>query len=740
MPDTSSIPAPVLIAGADGRGSALILFPRTDALPAAWVGPAATAPEPRDAAALLAAGRPCPLLPEHGEGWFGRPGLAGHRLGASHQAADGHQPGAGAEPAAGRDWSPLFRPGSMTAEDGRIRIDAADPDAGLGLVTEVEAVPGGAVRARHTLTNLGPGPYVVDQLEVVFPLPSRVGEVLDFTGRQTAERIPQRHRLGDGLWLREGRRGHTGHDAATMVIAGVPGLGFGAGEAYGVHVAWSGNTVHRVERVPSGLGMAETDAGPRERMQPGITTIGGGELLLPGEIALAQGESYATPWVYLAASQGGLDGLAAQFHGYLRAQPAHPHAPRPVNLNVWEAVYFRHDLDKLTALADAAADLGAERFVLDDGWFQGRRDDRAGLGDWWVDEDVWPGGLHRLIDHVRARGLQFGLWIEPEMVNPDSELFRAHPDWILSAGHRRPPLQRHQLVLDLTRPPVREYLRDRISALLSEYEIAYIKWDCNRDIIDAGSGARLGAPAAHEQAQAVYQLLDELRARHPQVEWESCAAGGGRIDVAMLEHVQRVWTSDMTDALARQSIQRWTGQLVPPEYLGAHVAAPFSHQTGRYMPMSLRGATALFGHFGVEADITRTSPEDLAELADWIGLYKRHRGLIHSGRMVRLDTPDDTAWMYGVVATDASTALMSYVQLDEPRNDQPAALRVPGLDPAGRYRITEVTPGPRRPRRPGLGEPRSGGLEVSARALTGIGLAIPPQRPLTPVVVLIDRI
>jgi alpha-galactosidase len=224
------------------------------------------------------------------------------------------------------------------------------------------------------------------------------------------------------------------------------------------------------------------------------------------------------------------------------------------------------------------------------------------------------------------------------------------------------------------------------------------------------------------------------------VEWESCAAGGGRIDVAMLEHVQRVWTSDMTDALARQSIQRWTGQLVPPEYLGAHVAAPFSHQTGRYMPMSLRGATALFGHFGIEADITQTSPEDLAELADWIGLYRQHRGLIHSGRMVRLDTPDDTAWMYGVVATDASTALMSYVQLDEPRNDQPAALRVPGLDPARRYRISEVTPGPRPPRRPGLGQPRSGVLEVSGRALTGIGLAIPPQRPLTPVVVLIDRI
>src|SRR6201996_7406487 len=190
MPDTSLSPAPVLVAAADGAGSTLILFPRTDALPAVWVGPAAAAPDPRDAAVLLAAVRPCPLLPEHGEGWFGRPGLAGHRLRAGTGPA-----GAENEPAAGRDWSPLFRPGSMTAEDGRIRIEAADPTAGLGLVTEVESAPGGAVRARHTLTNLGADPYVVDALEVVFPLPSRVGEVLDFTGRQTAERIPQRHRL-----------------------------------------------------------------------------------------------------------------------------------------------------------------------------------------------------------------------------------------------------------------------------------------------------------------------------------------------------------------------------------------------------------------------------------------------------------------------------------------------------------------------------------------------------------------
>jgi alpha-galactosidase len=717
--------APILVADPGGAGTGLILFPRAGALPAAWAGPVTPELDPGDAAALLAAVRPCPLLPEHGAGWFGRPGLAGHRLGSR------------GEPAAGRDWSPLFRPGRVEHDGRRARIEAGDAGAGLGLVTEIEAVPGGAIRARHALTNLGRQPYLVDSLEVVFPLPGRVGEVLDFTGRQTAERIPQRHPIGDGLWLREGRRGHTGHDSATVLVAGVPGFTFGRGEVFGLHVAWSGNTVHRIERVPSGLGMASDGI---EGILPGVTTIGGGELLLPGEIALGEGESYTTPWVYLAAGQGGLDDLSAQFHGYLRAQPAHPGSPRPVNLNVWEAVYYRHDFGKLTALADAAAGLGVERFVLDDGWFTGRRSDRAGLGDWRVDEEAWPGGLHRLVGYVRDRGLQFGLWIEPEMVNPDSGLYRAHPDWILAAGHRVPPLQRHQLVLDLTRPEVSGYLLERISALLSEYEISYVKWDCNRDIVDGGSGARDGAPAAHDQALAVYALLDELRARHPRVEWESCAAGGGRIDLAMLDRVQRVWTSDMTDALARQSIQRWTGQLVPPEYLGAHVSASFSHQTGRYMPMALRGATALYGHFGIEADLTQLGQDDIAELAGWIELYKRHRGLLHSGRVTRIDTPDDTAWMHGVVAADQSAALVSYVQLDEPGNDQPAALRVPGLDPARRYQVSDVTPGPARPRRSGLAEPGIPAVRVSGAALAGIGLAIAPRRALTAAVILIEAV
>ena len=304
--------------GPKAAGTALILIPQPDGLPAALACPLPEGGglDPADAAALLAAMRPCSLLPEHATGWFGRPGLSGHRP-------------------EGRDWSPRFASVSIDHDGDRARIEAEDKVAGLRLVTEAEAVPGGAIRARHTLVNTAADPYLVEHLDVVFPLAAQVSEILDFTGRWAAERIPQRHEVTDGLWLREGRRGYPGPDAATAAIAGTSGFGFGHGEVCGVHVAWSGNTVHRVERVPASPGQGKDGS---ERAMPGATTIGGGELLLPGEVTLGASESYTTPWVYLTASRAGLDGLAAQFHGYLRSLPAHPSTPRPVNLNVWEAV------------------------------------------------------------------------------------------------------------------------------------------------------------------------------------------------------------------------------------------------------------------------------------------------------------------------------------------------------------------------------------------------------------------
>jgi alpha-galactosidase len=593
-------------------------------------------------------------------------------------------------------------------------VDAEDRPAELALRTEVQSLPGGGLRIRHTLTNTGTAPYLVDGLDVVVPVDDRYTEFLDFTGRHERERVPQRQSIADGLWLRESRHGRTGHDAATVLAAGTPGFGFGHGEVLAVHVAWSGNTVVWLER---------TAATP--------TTVGGGELLQPGELVLQPGEAYAAPWVHVVAAADGLDGVAAAFHGWLRSRPAHP-GPQPVTLNVWEAVYVDHDQAKLFTLAERAAQVGVERFVLDDGWFGGRRDDTAGLGDWWIAPEVWPRGLTELIQHVRGLGMQFGLWIEPEMVNPDSDLYRAHPDWILAAGDRVPVLQRNQLVLDLTRPEVRAHLSEQIGAVLAGHDISFVKWDHNRDLLEAGTGRRAGAAAVHEQTLAYYALLDQWRAEYPAVHWESCAGGGGRIDLGVLDRVQRVWTSDMTDALARQAIQRWTGQLVAPEYLGAHVSAPVSHQTGRTLSLAFRAGTALFGSFGIEWDLTSAGPEDLAELAGWVARYRQHRQMLHSGRMVRLESSDPAVWLHGVIAADRRSALLAHVQLDESRHNRGVQLRVPGLDPARSYRpawAAPVEPGGRSGVPPLDPAGPAGGQPLTGAQLAAQGLWIPRRHP-----------
>ncbi|HEU5266789.1 MAG TPA: alpha-galactosidase, partial [Jatrophihabitans sp.] len=579
------------------------------------------------------------------------------------------------------------------------------------LRTELDPVPGGPLRIRHSLTNTAPEPYVVDHLDVVVPVPDRVGELLDCTGRWGRERTPQRHAITDGTWLRESRGGRPGHASATELVAGTAGFGFAAGDVWAVHVAWSGNGRYFLQRQPSGL-----------------VTLGGGELLLPGEIVLEPGESYSTPWVYFAASGGGLDGLAGQLHDYLRSLPAHPKQPRPVVSNVWEAVYFDHDLDRLTRLADLAARVGVERVVLDDGWFGARRNDHAGLGDWTVSEQAWPHGLSPFVDHVRGLGMDFGLWFEPEMVNPDSDLFRAHPDWILAVSGREPAQHRNQLVLDLGRPEVRDHLYQQLDAILSAYPIGYVKWDHNRDLVEAASRARHDAPGAHRQTLGYYTLLDRLRAAHPTVEWESCAAGGARIDLEVLQRVQRVWTSDMTDALARQGIQRWTAQLVAPEYLGAHVSAPVNHQTGRGASLDFRAATAFFGSFGIEWDLAAAGEDDLERLAEWITLYKQHRDLLHAGRMIRVDSAPDAVWVHGVVSMDGSAALIAYVQLDELLHDPPP-LRVPGLDPRRRYTARSVAPG-------GAAAPwRGEGMTLTGAALAAVGLPAPARWPVTALIV-----
>ena len=253
-------------------------------------------------------------------------------------------------------------------------------------------------------------------------------------------------------------------------MAGTPGFGFRSGQVWAVHVAWSGNHEYLAERLPEGAGAG------------GEGVLGGGELLLPGEVRLAPGESYSSPWLAFAWSDAGLDGLSARMHRWLRSRPGHPARPRPLVLNTWEAVYFDHDLERLTELAERAARVGVERFVLDDGWFHGRQGESGGLGDWWVDEKLWPNGLRPLADRVRALGMEFGLWVEPEMVSPDSELARTHPDWVLAAPDRRPRLWRNQWVLDVAHPEAAAYLVERLDAVIGESGAGYLKWDHNRDL------------------------------------------------------------------------------------------------------------------------------------------------------------------------------------------------------------------------------------------------------------------
>ncbi|WP_375426015.1 alpha-galactosidase [uncultured Friedmanniella sp.] len=611
------------------------------------------------------------LLPEHWTGWVGRPGVSGSRAGTAWSPRftsvavrlDG-------EDAASSAGIPTLVEGGIAV----VEVDAVDESAGLSLTLTVELTAGGLLRSQAQLTNTGGEDYQLDDLVLAYPVPAVAREVLDLAGRWGKERTPQRQPLNVGQHVREGRKGRTGPDAATVLHLGTPGFGFAEGEIWAVHTAWSGNHTHYAERVFTGH-----------------QVVGGGELLLPGEVRLAAGESYTSPWLYGSYGHG-LDEVARRFHRYLRSRPHHPGTDRPVTLNVWEAVYFDHDLDRLLDLAQRAADLGVERYVLDDGWFGARRNDLAGLGDWTVSPEAWPDGLHPLVDRVRELEMQFGLWFEPEMVNPDSDVARAHPEWIMATGDRLPVESRHQQVINLGIPECYAYIRDAILAILDEYAIGYLKWDHNRDLIDAGT-APTGRPGVHEQTQAFYRLVDELKAAHPGLEIESCSSGGARVDLEVLQRTDRVWVSDCIDPLERVGMHRWTTQLIPPELMGAHIASGRSHTTGRVHDLSFRAATAVFGHLGIEWDLARATAEELAELGGWIAFYREHRTLLLGGDLVRLDVDDDAVVAHGVLAPDRSQAIFSFASVGRSEVASLGRLRFPGLDPARRYRVTPLRVG-----------------------------------------------
>ncbi len=633
------------------------------------------------------------LVPQASSGWRGRPALEGHRAG-------------------GHAFSPaLVTSGSRELGQDGYEITMTDADAGLELIVEIHLSAEGMLRLRSTVRNLGESPYSVLSLGTTLPAGPGAAEILDLSGRWCREQHPQRQSIHQGTWLREYRHGRSGHDSSLFTAVGSAGFSNRTGSVWATHFGFSGNRVTSVEKTPMGPAL-----------------IGNAELLGPGEILLGAGEAYATPWTYASHSARGLDGVTDTFHRWLRSRSSHPDSVRPVVLNTWEAVYFDHNLSSLIELADRAERLGVERFVLDDGWFRHRRNDRAGLGDWYVDDDVWPNGLTSIIDGVRARGMEFGLWVEPEMVNEDSDVIRAHPEWISGPGFARTPIEwRHQQVIDLVNPDAWAYVYERLDALLSDNAISYLKWDQNRDLVEMGHA---GAPSTHDQTIAAYRLIDALKLAHPRVEIESCSSGGARVDLGILERTDRVWASDCNDALERQTIQRWTEAILPPELVGTHVGPTTAHTTARTHSLSFRAITAMFGHFGIEWDVRELGDAELSELSEAVALYKTHRALIHSGVAVHADLVDPAYLLSGSVAQDGAEALFSFACVATSANEFPGRVGFPGLNPIADYEVSVIFPTTTNPfgDRGHVGRTPTG-IVASGRYLAEVGLPMPILNP-----------
>ena len=603
-----------------------------------------------------------PLLPGERNDWSGVPGLSGHRAGGATTP----------RPVLG-DVVIVEAPG----EGGTVDLHFDDAVSELEIVQHISLEPSGLVSVSVSLRSTAPvdaAVYDLSSLVAQLPLPARAGEILDFTGKWSREREPQRTPLRDGQHAREVRRGKTGADSPYVMAVGTPGFGARHGEVWAMHVAWSGDQRWFVERLPEGAGAASA-------------VLGGGELVRPGEIRLAAGERYESPRVLFAWSPDGLDGVADRFHDLVRADRRREGA-QPLVLNTWEAVYFDHKLPRLLELVDRAASIGVERIVLDDGWFRGRRNDKAGLGDWQIDAGVWPDGLAPFAERVREHGMQFGLWFEPEMINLDSDLAREHPEWILGPAVGLGSASRHQYVLDIAHPEAFSYLLEAISDLVKRYGIDFIKWDHNRDLSEAVRQTNGEAPAVHVQTLALYALIDELRARFTDLEIESCASGGGRVDLGVVSRTDRVWTSDCNDPIERQRIQRWSELLLPPELLGSHVGAERSHTTQRKADLPFRLATALFASAGIEWDISKCTDDELDTLRRWGALYREVRDLVATGRRVHADLPDDETLLHGSVAADGSRALYAWARLGTSAAGQSGRVRFPGLDAAATYRVT----------------------------------------------------
>ena len=503
-------------------------------------------------------------------------------------------------------------------------------------------------------------------------------EMIYFSGRhameRTAERIPVQHakvEIGS-------TRGTSSHHYNPAVILCEEGAGETHGSCIGACLVYSGNFV----------AAAQKDQKNQTRFQMGIH---------PTNFCfhLEKGEAFDTPQAILSYSGTGLTKLSQQYHEIIRehiCRGAYKHAKRPILINNWEATYFNFNTEKLIAIAKEAKKCGIEMLVMDDGWFGHRNDDNTSLGDWQVNEEKINGGLKHLVDEVNVIGLQFGIWFEPEMISPDSKLYEEHPDWAIALPDRTPCRSRNQFVLDLSRKEVRDYVYEAVASVLRSANIAYVKWDMNRQLTDLGSSfldEQHQGELMHRYVLGVYELQERLMTEFPDLLLENCSGGGARFDPGMLYYSPQIWCSDDTDAIERLKIQEGTALIYPLSTMGAHVSDCPNHTVGRVTPFATRGNVALAGTFGYELDITKIPEEDRKLIPEQTAMYHKYNDLVREGDYYRIASyaKNHEYDCYEVVSKDKKEALVTFVQVLNRPNYHSRRICLKGLQPDRNYQI-----------------------------------------------------
>ena len=619
-------------------------------------------------------------LPVCGSGWFGRPAV-GVRTEAGDEVTDLRivsaeiLPGKPALPGLPATYA------ETDEEADSLAVHLEDAQTGLK-VTALYSVfaETGAVARSLSLENAGAAPLTVTSLlSASVPLWRGDLDAVHLNGAWARERRVLRTPAGKGDFRISSARGASGHEENPFLALCERNADEFSGSVWAASLVYSG----------SFEALVHTDIFGHSRLSLGMNPDVFSWLLNPGK-------TLVSPEAVLVYSGAGFNGMSQVYHSLYRSRLARGFwrdRSRPVLLNSWEAVYFDFNEEKLLSVAGKAAELGAELFVLDDGWFGKRDSDNCSLGDWTVYPKKLPSGLSGLSEKIHALHLQFGLWFEPEMVSPDSDLYRAHPDWCLHVPGRPRTQARQQLVLDLSRPEVQEYIISAVSAVLSSAQIDYVKWDMNRNMTEAFSAAlppERKKETQHRYMLGLYRVLGEITSAFPRVLFESCSGGGGRFDPGMLFYMPQTWTSDDTDAVERLKIQYGTSFVYPASAMGAHVSAVPNHQTGRTVPLKLRGDVALGGNFGFELDPCKLSPEETAEAKEMIARVKSLRDLTREGTFWRLLSPFEdrsTAWAF--VSEDRRKVLFCAFCALVPPNSAPVRVRLRGLDPDAWYKAED---------------------------------------------------